>query len=551
MKLVNHKIVTMLKSRRSMYKTGLSVAAAAVSRKAVTADIRKQKKEACISRRRQCTDLMPSSAMVPSSAPLPSGSHDGDDMLAVHTCAHELFSERVEEREKGALTLRRLLSKHRPPVQAVLQIDGLLPRIVALLHADTSSPDMQVSMAWCLTNVAAEPDMAFSLAVTAVGALPVLVARLSSPVAAIREQCIWCLANVAAEFLPMTELVLETPGVLDGLLENLHAHTVTSTMLSNCISLLSVLCRCKKGERFLPFLPLLIPLLPVHEEPVLDKEDLIEICEILRQIVCGNEACRQATVCAGVVPGLVQLLLHSDNKVVEMSLKVVGEIVCGEHPDLTQAFIDAGALPTVVALMSRPSASIRRGACWVASNVAAGTVAQATALVCVPGAAASLIVAVNGAEARVRTEALWALANIMHNCEYVHLKDLVDQGVLPCLARAMGRPSVLSVPELGYTLVYAIDHLLESGRMASTSDFADAIEQSGLHRVLEEIAMCTTDAMLSEIIEKIIAKAEDEGEGEADGEAEAQAEGFWGVVVPLPLVDIDVGADAMVDVMSC
>ena len=108
-----------------------------------------------------------------------------------------LASLELETTLSSVRQLRQLLSfEEDPPVDQVVDAPGLLPRLIELLRCDAST-ELQVEVAWALTNVAST-DRAGEL--VEAGACPELVRLLGQEHAVeVREQAAWCLGNIAGD----------------------------------------------------------------------------------------------------------------------------------------------------------------------------------------------------------------------------------------------------------------------------------------------------------------------------------------------------------------
>lgn len=83
---------------------------------------------------------------------------------------------------------------------------------------------------------------------------------------------------------------------------------------------------------------------------------------------------------SGVVPRLVPLLSHKENKVQTAALRAVGNIVTGTD-EQTQTVLNCDALSHLPALLTHPKEKICKEAVWFLSNITAGNQQQVQAVI--------------------------------------------------------------------------------------------------------------------------------------------------------------------------
>ncbi|CAI8008769.1 Importin subunit alpha-3 [Geodia barretti] len=145
--------------------------------------------------------------------------------------------------------------------------------------------------------------------------------------------------------------------------------------------------------------------------------------------------CSQVVVDSGVIPVLVPLLAHPDNRVVLPALRTLGNIVTGTD-DQTQAVLDGGILPHLRNLVTNTRPTIIREAVWTLSNIVAGNTHQVQMVIdadLVP----VVIEALKLGDFRTQKEAAWAVSNFTVGGTPEQVTYLVQQGAVEALCQLL------------------------------------------------------------------------------------------------------------------
>jgi len=428
--------------RKKCFKKGVDTEEGRRRREETTLQIRKNKKDERLSKRRQMqsTGLTPTNYSTAPTSMVTDFTMPSDQSVTtmVNGNVNNNFTinklENMPQMIAGVMgndpalqtdcttQFRRLLSiEKNPPIQQVID-SGVVPRFVEFLQRE-DNPALQFEAAWALTNIASGTSE-HTRVVMDVGAVPIFVRLLLSPNDDVREQAVWALGNIAGDSPPCRDLVL-VAGAMQPLLSQLQHHSKLS-MLRNATWTLSNFCRGKPQPKFEMVRPSLPTLAHLINNP--DEEVLTDACWALSYLSDGPNEKIQAVIEAMVCRRLVELLLNPSPAVQTPALRTVGNIVTGDDLQ-TQFVINHNALPCLLSLLSSQKKGIRKETCWTISNITAGNREQIQAVIdnnIIP----PLIQLLTNAEFDIRKEAAWAISNATSGGSPEQIKFLVQQGCI-------------------------------------------------------------------------------------------------------------------------
>jgi hypothetical protein len=455
-------------NRRDQYKKGCNLDAARRRREDTTLQIRKNKREEGLAKRRAFQR-----DVAPVLAPKPDAGNPAAPERPTVADMPRLLNE-IQSQDPAVVVAatrgwRKLLSvEPQPPVDAVLAT-GVVA-VLARLLAHHAMPELQFEAAWALTNVASTDK---TQAVVDAGVVPAMVQLMQSPNGDVREQCIWCLGNIAGDSTESRDAVLAA-GALEPLIANLQ-NPATTSLLRNATWSLSNLCRgTPKPDvaRLAPAIPVLVGLLRSD-----DVDTLMDACWALSYLSDGDEARIQCVVDHGAAAALSPLLGHASHKVVTPALRTLGNVVTGNDAQ-TQAALDAGVLAHVAALLASPRKAIRKETCWLVSNVAAGTPPQIAAVASDAALLKLVVHQLDAGDWDVKKEATWVVSNVLSGGHKNHVLALVEHGVIKplCALLATAEAKIVTVA------LDALEAILKVGHFggvpaANLVDEADGVEK--------------------------------------------------------------------------
>uniref|UniRef100_A0A6S9SZD4 Importin subunit alpha n=1 Tax=Chrysotila carterae TaxID=13221 RepID=A0A6S9SZD4_CHRCT len=467
---------------RRGYKKTLDVDEGRRRREAASVQIRKEKKEDSIQKRRK--DAAGASAGTRVGALPDPGLRARLDCLPQDK--QLLMSSQKDEQLEGTIRFRKLLSIERhPPISEVIEA-GVVPRLVQLLQCFADSA-LVFEAAWALTNVASGTSEHARVVIDN-GAVPIFVQLLAHPSTDVREQAMWALGNIAGDSCRCRDLVLSY-SALKILLEQASSPDATTTLLRNAVWTISNLCRGKQPPRW----ELIAPALPVLVHwicTVEDEEVITDACWALSYISEPAERV-QALVDAGALPQLARLLGHESQGVQTPALRAIGNVAAGSEAQ-TQAALACGVLGTpssgLGALLRSTKKETRKESCWTISNLSATSDAQVAA-VCAAGLLPTLIDMIKTEEYEIKKEAAYCIVNVVCNTRSAEVVERVVQ--LDAIAALCG---LLDLPDA--SLLIAVLDAMESimragsprgGDAASPNRYAPFVEQCGGFDKLEAL----------------------------------------------------------------
>jgi hypothetical protein len=361
-------------------------------------------------------------------------------------------------------------------------------------------------------------------------AIPTLISLLSSPNRQVYEQAMWILGSIAAGDSPggastgstsgSTALdsrdksvsardVILAAGVMNQLLRCLESHPsnlslqrIGSWTLSNLVDgIFQQSANGKNGgggnggsnggggsggkssdyssadeiEMSL-LLPVLRRLLRMSDSEVLSYTcwTLSHLCDGPSSHIAAVVTTKDTTKApkGGLVPRLVELLMHASWRVTKPALRTIGNIVCAEcsddnhgaatTTDYTEVILECDAVPRLKELVGHSNREIQKEACWTLSNIAAGTVDQIQAVID-SGAIPPLVKLVRDkkTDQEVRSEACWVVLNATSCGSDSQIEVLVDEGCVSVLGVLLSEASMVMMALEGLERVLQVEETRE------------------------------------------------------------------------------------------
>lgn len=491
---------------KKSFKATISAEDSRRKREETALEIRKNKREESLQKRRNITFTETEDASINTPALIA-------DIQNIPLHAQKLFSNDPTAQYEATVAIRKLLSiEKNPPILDVINA-GVVPRLVELLK-DSSRPKLQFETSWALTNIASGTSEQTHLVVRS-GAVPLFISLLQSSDEELREQAVWALGNIAGDGTLCRDHVLEQ-GFMQPLLQVLSHQNNRQTMQRNATWALSNLCRGKPQPKFSMVSPCLPTLARLLYSP--DQEIVIDAAWALSYLSDGPDSNIQAVLNSGVAPRLIELLQHNYFAVQTPTLRTVGNIVTGNDQQ-TQAIIDLGGIQALGTLLSSTRKALRKESAWALSNITAGNQIQ-TQLIINANLIHPLVQLVSAAEHDVKKEAAWAISNATTWKSPEQIQHMVSVGVIQALVELLA----FNDTKIILVALDALENILEVGESLipktrnNKNPYCDVLEEADGLDKLDQLQMHES----TEIYEKAIRILEVFFHLEAENEAPQQ-----------------------------
>lgn len=516
------------------FKKGVDAEDGRRRREETQLNLRKQKKDERLSKRRLANTQPASQTAVDNTAS--TGLPDIKEYVMSLQDPTKPFDQLIG----GARGIRRLLSVSRnPPFKEVIDSGALKPLVECLMRTDV--PELQFEAAWALTNVASSNYT--SAVADFPNAIDYLSKLLRSENSEVREQCAWCLGNIAGDSPQYRDAVI-SHGAVESMKMNL-TQPANQSLLGNVVWAVSNLCRGKPKPNLAHISPILPELcMIVAHRDRLNAETVTDALWALSYVSDGDDDHINTVLTAGpelpqALVGILKDGVSGDAGLIPPALRILGNFASGTTSQ-TQVVVDAGALGVAHDVLSMGKRNIRKEMCWLLSNIAAGTQPQINSLIKTKFLVEKLVELSMDSEWQTRKEAIWAVSNLCTGGSDTHVSAVVENNGIEAMALT------LEMTGEGRMILVALDALRSIFAVSERQNFLylNLFDEVGGIDKLEELQSHNDNTVYEKAIEMI-----DEFFGEEDVEDENLAprcdeNGFtFGLDSPPPAKNLFSGAD--------
>lgn len=417
--------------RRARYKnSGLDAKELRRRREEDSFQLRKQKRDDVLSKRRTINEQTTITASLSDEEDIPSNNYEG-------TIDQDIIDALIQDSDmqlllESAQKTRKILSKESLPQFDEAIKSGLMPRFIELLDKH-DQPLIQFEVAWILTNICSGTTEQ-TRPVVEHGAIPKLVGLMNSPDIRVVEQSVWALGNIIGDGALYRDEVIKY-GFVPALLSLIKPEMELSFLRNETWVLVNI-CRNKEPPPKFEIIQQLIPALDYLIQ-LSDLAILIDAAWAVSYIAELGPLYSQLIIDSNLVAKMAPLLTHSEIKIQTAAIRALGSVVTGNEIQ-TQAVIDTGSLTYLLHIFAdKHKDRIIKEALWFVSNITAGSPDQIQAVIdsnLIPDVVWHLA---NG-DISQQKEALWTIYNISLSGTLKQLEYLVAQGAVSGLCGVLG-----------------------------------------------------------------------------------------------------------------
>ena len=405
-------------------------------------------------------------------------------------------SNNINVQLEGIKKVKSVASRElNPPIDKLVAL-GIIPILVDCLKKENE--ELELEAVSTLAIIASKsPEWAEDI--DAAAAVPGLVKLLSSPSESLRERVVLTLAHMIEDGSESADECL-LQRVFDHVVKSVTP--VSSSSYIKCVSQF-VFNWYEIEDYCQETLEILLPVVSF----LLTREDVDTLFQSIRMIdKLADTGHIDPIIESGLIRQLVSFLIHVEDKLKALTLKVLINIAAGTD-EQTQAVLDHGFLKYFPGLFLSKNENIVIDALWLLSNIAGGNQEQTQAVIDA-GFIPNIINALDKGSNDKQRWAVEVIYSISAKRSTKQIMFLVDNGVIAPLCSVL----TLTYNEILVTALYTIYNILKSINGHKTTVAKDIIRCGGLASIqkLEKDNNFRIHKIAFEIIDEFFKEKEEE-----------------------------------------
>ena len=421
-------------------------------------------------------------------------------------------SKEIEQKFKGLVGLRKLLSREKTPIQLIQLILDMntLPNIITLL--DYSPVEFQYEALWCLINISAEVEVNVSK-IKYLGGIDKIVSLLDNDFNEIKELAIWNLENFCCDS-PKLCMYLLLQKLLNKIITILSVNTNEKINMKS-ISLIRAIFKKfnKKKIKLSDYSSVMNRIINIISRTMMsikynqdnkENREFYYNCLTILSFLTDYNLFRDSFLVNGVLSYITKLIRESNTKndifLVLGGIKIIGNIISG-NTNQTQKALDCKIFDLLKELMFHENKRINKEANWIISNLATGTEKNMIELIG-NGFFPLLCQIFYNEEKDIGIEAIWAICNFSQIKKSDYIKMMLNQGLLNivCECSKSDDSKIIAIA------IESICNLLEYGKNNSADGdnlIATELEKRGMLDVFERLQYHPNEIIYEQVLKMI------------------------------------------------
>eukprot|EP00826_Nyctotherus_ovalis_P040256 TRINITY_DN3946_c0_g2_i3.p1 TRINITY_DN3946_c0_g2~~TRINITY_DN3946_c0_g2_i3.p1 ORF type:complete len:374 (+),score=76.83 TRINITY_DN3946_c0_g2_i3:537-1658(+) len=325
-------------------------------------------------------------------------------------------------------------------------------------------------------------------AVTKKGGIKVLKSALGSPFENNRAQAVWAIGNIAGEDFILRDILIKEK-IIPLVVLTMEKGTSMS-IYKSCAWCLANICRDNAN---LPpdYYPVIAKPLVSAVKSLSDPLVLTDCTWALFYLSCDMKDRLSPIIESGVIPTLISLLKHDEERIALPCLRILGNISTGSN-EQTQAIIDAGVIEGLKELVEIENESLRKESVWVLSNIAAGSESQVERIIAADVIPMGVKLLAED-KFEVKIEALWLILNTSEVMPSKYVSYMLKAGIIEAIVTFLSAQNT----KVLLLVLRTIENMLKKARdfYGDKNEVIGKVEELGCVHVMEELQYHSNQAV--------------------------------------------------------